>query len=82
MKITHVRIKRVITETKLMGIASVTLDDLFVIHDIKILNDGKGGYFIAMPSKKVGNEGFKDVVHPISAPARAVFERILFAGMS
>ena len=82
MKVTHVHMKRVITETKLVGIASVTLDDLFVIHDIKILKDGNGGFFFAMPSKSVKNEGFKDIVHPISAPARGVLEGILFTSMA
>lgn len=79
MKITSLRI-RILKNTgnKMQGVASITLDNMIVIHDIKILKN-KEELFLAMPSKKVKPGTFKDLVHPINAPVRDAIERILFA---
>lgn len=72
MNITEVRIWLVQKEnSKLKGIASVTLFDAIVIHDIKII-EGAEGLFIAMPSRKTGESEYRDIVHPINSEARAV----------
>ena len=64
MNITDVRLRKVGEEGKLKAIASVTFDDEFVVHDIKVI-DGQNGLFIAMPSRKIGNGEFRDVAHPL-----------------
>lgn len=76
--ITDVRIRRIDDEGKMRAVASITFDEEFVIHDIKIV-DGKNGMFIAMPSKKIG-QSFKDIAHPLSQASRqkisdAIFEK-------
>ena len=69
MNITDVRLRKVGEEGKLKAIASVTFDDEFVVHDIKVI-DGQNGLFIAMPSRKIGNGEFRDVAHPLSSETR------------
>ncbi len=64
------------TGTKLIGLADLSFDDMFVLHEIKILSN-KGEMFLAMPSRKT-NTGFKDIVHPISAEPRNKIEKILY----
>ena len=56
-------------ETKLKGVASITIDDCFVVHDIKVI-DGKDGLFISMPSKKTAEGEHKDIAHPINTETR------------
>ena len=68
MKITEVRIRKLSVEGKLRAYATVTFDNCFVVHNIKII-DGKAGLFIAMPSRKTA-EGYMDVAHPISPEFR------------
>lgn len=70
MKITKVRIKKVHGDTSVKAFASVTLNDAFVIHDIRVI-EGKNGLFVAMPSKKVG-EKYIDISHPITAHSRSL----------
>lgn len=78
MKITSVRIKMLnTTGTKLVGVVSLTFDDMIVIHDIKILQSSEE-MFLAMPSKALNAGGFKDVAHPINAEVRKSLERIIF----
>ncbi|MBS1313984.1 MAG: septation regulator SpoVG [Clostridia bacterium] len=73
MKITDVRVRLVKNEdSKLKGVASVTFDECFVVHDIKII-DGPDGFFIAMPSRKGKDGTFKDIAHPINTETREVF---------
>ncbi len=67
MNITDVRVRRV-NGGKVKAYASVTFDDEFVVHNIKVL-DGRNGLYVAMPSRKVGDE-FKDVAHPITQQFR------------
>ena len=70
MKFTDVRIRKVDKEdTKLCAVASVTIDDSFVIHDIKVI-EGTDGLFIAMPSRKTKEGEYKDIAHPINAATR------------
>lgn len=68
MKITDVRI-RLKDEEKLKGIASITIDECFVVHDVKIIN-GKDGLFISMPSKKSAEGEHRDIAHPIKTETR------------
>lgn len=69
MEFTDIRIKKVEGETKLKAYASVTLDDDFVVHNIKVI-EGKEGLFIAMPSRKTKSGEMKDVAHPINSEFR------------
>ncbi len=73
MQITDVKIRRIMTEGRLRAVVSVTVDDMFAVHDIKVVN-GDERLFVAMPSRKDENGIFRDVVHPISPAARALFE--------
>ena len=65
MNITDVRVRKILTEGKMKAIVSVTLDDAFVIHDVKVV-DGQNGLFVAMPSRKTPTGEFRDIAHPIS----------------
>ena len=69
MKITEIRIRKVAAEGKLKAYVTVTFDDCFVVHNVKII-EGKTGLFIAMPSKKTKDGEFKDVAHPINPATR------------
>ena len=70
MKISDVRIRFVKKEdSKLKAVASITIDDCFVIHDIKVI-DGAEGPFIAMPSRKTNDGEFKDIAHPLNTETR------------
>jgi stage V sporulation protein G len=69
MKVTDVRIRKITQDTKMKAIVSVTLNDQFVIHDIRII-DGPNGLFVAMPSRRIPGGGFRDIAHPISSEAR------------
>lgn len=74
MKISDIRIKLVEKDdSKLKAFASITIDDCFVVHDIKVI-EGKEGYFISMPSKKNPNGEYKDIVHPINTETRKEIE--------
>ena len=69
MKITDVRVKKVSKEGKMKAVVSITIDDEFVIHDIKVI-EGEKGLFIAMPSKKSAEGEYRDIAHPISSATR------------
>ena len=72
MNISDVRIRIVQKpDTKLKAVASITIDDCFVVHDIKII-DGTEGYFVAMPSRKTPEGEFKDIAHPLHSETRAM----------
>ncbi|MBS5335316.1 MAG: septation protein SpoVG [Clostridiales bacterium] len=77
MNITDVRIRKISGDGKMRAVASITLDDEFVVHDIKII-DGQNGLFIAMPSKKMSDGDFRDVAHPIRSEVRAQIRDTLF----
>ena len=69
MKITAVRVRKVAKEGKLKAVVSITLDDEFVVHDIKVI-EGEKGLFIAMPSKKAVDGEYRDIAHPINSSTR------------
>lgn len=69
MNITDVRIRKITTDGKMKAIVSVTFDDEFVVHDIKVI-EGQNGLFIAMPSRKTPDGEFKDIAHPINTQTR------------
>ena len=78
MNITDVRIRKINDEGKMKAVVSITFDDEFVVHDIKII-EGQNGLFIAMPSRKMGEGDFRDIAHPLISEARnrirdAIFE--------
>ena len=70
MDITDVRIRKVGNEGKMKAVASVTFDEEFVVHDIKII-EGVNGLFIAMPSRKMGDGGVRDIAQPLRSEARS-----------
>ncbi|TVQ36892.1 MAG: septation protein SpoVG [Spirochaetaceae bacterium] len=83
MQITDIRIRRVSSEGKLKAYVTVTFDDCFVVHNVKVI-EGKTGVFIAMPSRKTKTGEYKDVAHPINSDFRnELQQRILdaFASM-
>ena len=69
MKITDIRIRKVDADSKMKAVVSVTFDDEFVVHDIKII-EGQNGLFIAMPSRKMGEGDFRDIAHPLKSETR------------
>ena len=77
MTITDVRVRKIASEGKMKAIVSVTFDNEFVVHDIKII-EGQNGLFIAMPSRKTPDGEFKDIAHPINTETR---ERIQSASL-
>lgn len=78
MQITDVRVRKVNDEGKMKAIASVTFDDEFVVHDIKII-EGQNGLFIAMPSRKMGEGDFRDIAHPLLSETRNKIKDAIFA---
>ena len=75
MNISEVRVRLVKKdEGKLKAVASVTIDNCFVVHDVKIL-EGSEGYFIAMPSKKTPDGEYKDIVHPLTTETRELLKK-------
>ena len=77
MKITTVNVRKIEKEgSRMKGIASVLLDDSFAVHDIRII-EGEKGLFIAMPSKKTPNGGYRDIAHPINPEVRSMFEEAI-----
>ena len=73
MKITDVRIRRVNSEGRMKAIVSITFDNEFVVHDIKVI-EGQNGLFIAMPSRKTPDGEYKDIAHPINADTREMIQ--------
>jgi stage V sporulation protein G len=69
MQITDVRVRKVTKEGKLKAVVSITMDDEFVVHDIKVI-EGEKGLFIAMPSKKSADGEYRDIAHPINSGTR------------
>jgi stage V sporulation protein G len=76
MEITDVRVKKFNGENRLKAIAAITIDDCFVVHELRII-DGKDGLFVAMPSRKMPNGEFKDVAHPINQETRTAIEKLV-----
>ncbi len=77
MKISDVRIRLMQKDdSKLKAVASITIDECFVVHDIKIL-EGTQGYFVSMPSRKTPDGQYKDVAHPINTPTREELNKVV-----
>lgn len=79
MQITDVRIRKIAKEGKMKAIVSITIDDEFVVHDIKVI-EGEKGLFIAMPSKKATDGEFRDIAHPINQKTRETIQSIILSG--
>ncbi len=76
MQITDVRVRKIDKDGKMKAIVSITLDNEFVVHDIKVI-EGDNGLFIAMPSRKAGDGEFRDIAHPINADTRDKMQRTI-----
>ena len=74
MKVTSIKVKKIEKEnSRMKGIASILLDDMIAIHDIRIIS-GDNGLFVAMPSRKTATGDYRDIVHPISQESRDIIE--------
>lgn len=73
MEVTDVRIRKMSSEGRMKAIVSITLDDQFVVHDIRVI-EGNNGYFVAMPSKRTPSGEFRDIAHPITSQARQIIQ--------
>ena len=79
MKITDIRIRLIQNEdSKLKAVASITIDECFVVHDIKVL-EGNQGYFVSMPTRKTPEGEYKDIAHPINTPTREEINKLVLA---
>ena len=76
MNITDIRMRKIEKEGKMKAVASITIDDEFVVHDIKIIQ-GEKGLFIAMPSRKATDGEYKDIAHPIRSDTRAKLQDMI-----
>ena len=76
MQITDIRVRTVDSEGKMRAVVSITIDSVFVIHDIKVI-EGEKGMFIAMPSRKAADGEYRDIAHPINPEVRAMFEEAI-----
>lgn len=74
MQITDIRVRRIVKEGKMKAVVSVTLDDEFVVHDIKVI-EGENGLFMAMPSKKASDGEYRDIAHPINSATRDAMQK-------
>ena len=77
MEITDVRVRKITEEGKMKAIVSVTFDEEFVVHDIKVI-EGLNGLFIAMPSRKMADGEYRDIAHPINATSRLKIQEAVF----
>ena len=76
MQITDVRIRKIEKEGKMKAVVSITIDEEFVIHDIKVI-EGEKGLFIAMPSRKTAEGEYKDIAHPIKSSTRELIQNLI-----
>ena len=76
MQITDVRIRKVDKEGKMKAVVSITIDDEFVVHDIKVI-EGEKGLFIAMPSRKATDGEYRDIAHPINSNTRERIQKLI-----
>ena len=76
MRITDVRVRKMTQDSKMKAIVSITIDDEFVVHDIKVI-EGEKGLFIAMPSKKATDGEYRDIAHPINSGTRERIQQII-----
>src|SRR3990172_3874590 len=78
MEITEVRVFPVLHEERLKAYASITIDDVFLIRDLRVIN-GNAGLFVAMPSRKMKDGSFKDIAHPLNSETRQMIEKKVLA---
>ena len=78
MQITDVRVRKIEKEGKMKAIVSITFDNEFVIHDIKVI-EGEKGLFIAMPSRKAADGEYRDIAHPINSNTRDMIKSVILA---
>ena len=76
MNITDVRIRKVEKEGKMKAVVSITIEDEFLVHDIKVI-DGEKGLFIAMPSRKAADGEYRDIAHPINSDTREKIQNLI-----
>ena len=76
MQITEVRIRKVEKEGKMIAVVSITIDEEFVVHDIKVI-EGDKGLFIAMPSRKAADGEYRDIAHPINSDTRERIQTLI-----
>ena len=77
MHVTDERVRRIAREGKMRAVVSITIDNVFVVHDIKVI-EGEKGLFIAMPSKRSADGEYRDIAHPINSETRSMLEEIIF----
>ncbi|MBR5266686.1 MAG: septation regulator SpoVG [Lachnospiraceae bacterium] len=76
MQVTDVRVRKIEKDGKMKAIVSITLDNEFVIHDIKVI-EGEKGLFIAMPSRKAADGEYRDIAHPINSGTRDMIQKVI-----
>ena len=76
MQSTDVRVRKVEKEGKMRAVVSITIDDEFVVHDIKVI-EGDKGLFIAMPSRRAADGEYRDITHPINSATRDRIQKII-----
>ena len=76
MQITDVRVRKVTKEGKMRAVVSITINDVFVVHDIKVI-EGEKGLFIAMPSRKASDGEYRDIAHPINSETRDKIQSLI-----
>ena len=76
MNITDVRVRKFARNGKMKAVVSITIDDVFVVHDIKVI-EGDKGLFIAMPSRKAADGEYKDIAHPINSDTRTALQELI-----
>jgi stage V sporulation protein G len=76
MQITDIRIRKIEKEGKMKAVVSITIDDEFVVHDIKVI-EGEKGMFIAMPSRKATDGEYRDIAHPINSGTRGIIQNLI-----
>lgn len=81
MRVTDVRIRKMNNEGKMKAIVSITLEEQFVIHDVRVI-EGNSGLFVAMPSKRTPEGEFKDIAHPITSQMRELIQSAVLMAYS
>jgi len=81
MNITDVRVRKVAKDSKMKAVVSITIDDVFVVHDIKVI-EGEKGLFIAMPSRKSTDGEYRDIAHPINSETREELQNLILKAYS
>lgn len=81
MRVTDVRIRKITNEGRMKAIVSITMDDQFVVHDVRVI-EGNNGLFVAMPSKRTPDGEFKDIAHPINTETRELIQAAVLSAYS